>query len=103
MEILSLLSAIFPLIQYPAAFLTCAGYYFVGSKSANIRKTGFTLGVIGNIIWMIYGISPIQPGIIVTNLFVLAFGIRGYVNNSYKVDPELLDYMEKNDLIIKNK
>jgi small basic protein len=92
-----------PMIQYPAAVLTCAGYYFVGSTTPFIRKYGFTLGIIGNIIWMIYALAPVQLGIIITNAFVFAFGVRGYVNNSYIVDLNLLEYMRKHKFILKKR
>ena len=88
------------LIQYPAAAFTCCAYYFVGSKRATIRKIGFALGILGNITWIIYALDPLQVALIITNLFIFAFGVRGFYNNSQHVDPELLDYMRKNDLLL---
>jgi hypothetical protein len=100
MEIIDAIPVIFPLIQYLAMILTCTGYYFVGSKRAVVRKIGFAFGVIGNITWIIYGTNPLQPAIILTNLFIFALGVRGYYNNSDKTDPELLKYMRENDLLM---
>jgi hypothetical protein len=84
MEIFELIPAVLPLIQYPAALLTCSAYYFIGDTRPSIRKIGFTVGVIANISWIIYSISPVQWGLVGTNLFILGFGVRGYLNNSNK-------------------
>jgi hypothetical protein len=82
MEIFSAISSFLPLIQYPAMILTCVGYTFLTSKRDHLRKTGFTISAIGNIVWMIYGILTTQPAIIGTNVFIFAFGVRGYINHS---------------------
>jgi hypothetical protein len=76
------ISALLPWVQYPAAALTIIGFYFIGGKTENLRKTGFTLGLVGNIVWIIYGVLPVQPGIIATNLCIFTLAVRGYLNNS---------------------
>jgi small basic protein len=91
-----------PLVQYPAAVFTIVGYYFVGSTHAATRKTGFILGVTSNIIWVVYGLLPIQLGIVITNVAIFVMGMRGYLNNSYNIDEKMLKYMENIGLIEKH-
>lgn len=82
MDIFSVVTPVLPLIQYPAMVLTCVGYTFLTSKHDKLRKTGFTISAIGNIVWIMYGILTVQPAIIGTNMFIFAFGVRGYLNHS---------------------
>ena len=82
MDISSAIAVVLPLIQYPAMILTCVGYTFLTSKRDHLRKTGFTISATGNIVWVIYGILTVQPAIIGTNVFIFAFGVRGYLNHS---------------------
>ena len=83
------LDAFLPMIQYPATALTIIGFYFIGSKTDKLRKIGFTLGLIGNIVWIFYGIIPFQLGIVVTNVCIFVGAVRGYLNNSGKTEEKL--------------
>ena len=79
------IGAILPMIQYPATCLTIGAYYFIGGKTNFVRKLGFFMGVVGNFVWMVYAIDPIQYGLIITNAAILTLGVRGYVNNKEKL------------------
>jgi hypothetical protein len=94
-----LINTILPWLQYPAAALTIAGYYCVGSTHAKIRKVGFINGLVGNVIWIIYGIFPVQVGIVATNVCIFLLGVRGYLNNSYGINAKLLNYMREIGLL----
>jgi len=86
MDILSLVTPILPLIQYPAMLITCSGFLFLTSKHAAKRKLGFVISAIGNFTWIFYGLITMQPAIIGTNTFILCGGAIGYMNNSNKKD-----------------
>ena len=89
------ISSILPLIQYPAAALTIVGYWCVGDKLEIIRKTGFVMGLFGNIVWILYGLFPVQYGLIATNVVIFALGIRGYTNNTGSVNENLHEVGKK--------
>jgi hypothetical protein len=81
-----LITSIIPMIQYPASACTVIAYYFIGSNKSDTTKIrfGFVLGLLGNLVWILYALFPIQWGLIITNAFILSFGIRGYLNNTIK-------------------
>lgn len=88
-----------PLLQYPATILTCGGYYFVGSRDHTTRKAGFLVGLVGNAVWIAYALVPtVQIGLIITNVFIALFGIRGYINNNTKTSDEVIKVMEEEKL-----
>jgi hypothetical protein len=90
------------IIQYIAAALTITGYYFIGSRDAYKRARGFELGVIGNVLWIIYAIygAPIAIwGIVISSLVMFFEGLRGVWNNIDAIDPDLYHYMVKNKLL----
>lgn len=73
---------------------TIVGYYFVSSKIENVRKMGFATGLFGNIMWFTYAVSPIQWGLIITNTFIFAFSIRGYLNNTGTINENLSKFIK---------
>lgn len=77
-----LINALLPTIQYPATALTVIGFYFLGSTHSKIRKIGFIMNLVGNIVWIIYGALPLQVGLIATNVCIFTLAVRGYLNNS---------------------
>ena len=69
------------ILQYPATLCTVGGYYLLTSKRPGVRAFGFATGVLGNILWITYSISPLQVGLIVTNVLIFAGGMWGYWHN----------------------
>lgn len=76
-------------LQYPATLCTVGGYYLLTSTRSTVRTFGFAAGVFGNILWVIYSLSPLQVGLIVTNAFIFVGGVWGYVHN--RDDPNKYD------------
>ena len=102
MTLLDVVFANLSFIQYIAAALTIVGYYFIGSRDAKKRANGFELGVIGNVLWIIYAIcgAPIAIwGIAISSSIMFFEGLRGVWNNIDAIDPDLYHYMVKNKLL----
>ena len=102
MTVIETIYPFLPLLQYPGTVLTVAAYFLVGSKDANNRKYGFEMGLVGNIVWVMYAIWGNQPaawGLVITNVAIFVGGLRGRHNNSENISEEELDYMRKNGLI----
>jgi hypothetical protein len=74
-------ASILMILQYPATLCTVGGYYLLTSKQPGVRVFGFATGILGNILWVIYSLSPLQVGLIVTNGFIFAGGLYGFVHN----------------------
>ena len=94
------------LIQYIAAALTIAGYYFIGSRDAKKRARGFELGVFGNALWIVYAVcgAPIAIwGIVISSLVMFFEGLRGVWNNIDAIDPDLYHYMAQQGLLWREK
>ena len=102
---MTVIDTIYPylsLLQYPGTVLTVGAYFLVGSKNANKRKLGFEMGLIGNIVWVMYAIwgnFPAAWGLVITNVAIFVGGLRGRHNNTEHIDAEELDYMRKNNLL----
>lgn len=79
------------LLQYTSMALTVIGVFFTGGKTRKNREIGFLCASIGCVTWIIWGImialtSSILSigGILFTNVVVLAFSVRGFLNNSFE-------------------
>jgi len=76
------------LLQYTGMILTVVGVFFTSGKTPVSRHIGFVCSCTGCMVWIGWGIMVALStsliavcGIIITNLVVFTFSIRGVLNN----------------------
>jgi hypothetical protein len=77
------------LIQYPAVICTIISLYYIGNKTAQHRKYGFFISIIGCSIWLVWALAQVYTnpsiespiGIAITNIVISAMSVRGIINN----------------------
>jgi hypothetical protein len=74
------------LLQWPAAILTVAGAWFVGSKRAGRRRLGFWVYLSSNLAWVAWGVPAAAYAVVALQVFLAALNVRGMV----KADPDAL-------------
>lgn len=74
-------------IDLVATGLTLVGIYQVGNK----QKAGFVSALIGNSLWLAFGVMSASAGILIANLAIAALNLRGYRKWSAENGKRILD------------
>lgn len=104
MTLVDVIINLLPMILYTAVTFSIAGYYYVGSRNAEMRALGFKMCVFANIMWIVYAMfirSKIELLVVITFFALFLLSLRGTWNNTDVIDPELHDYMIKNGLLVR--
>ena len=72
------------LVQWPAMVVTIGAAWGAGSTRQGLRRLGFWLFLLSNVLWVIWGVHANAYALIVLQLFLAMTNIRGARNN----DPE---------------
>jgi len=70
------------LVQWPAMVVTVVAAWFVGSRSATRRRTGFWLFLASNVLWVIWGTHERAYALIVLQICLAFMNIRGEKRNA---------------------
>jgi hypothetical protein len=62
-------------IDIIAALITFTGIYLLGDKN----RYGFIVTLIGNIIWLFFGVMTSSIGILIANIGFALLNVRGYI------------------------
>jgi hypothetical protein len=68
-------------LQWPAMLVTLFAAYLIGSKRARRRVFGFTMFILSNILWIIWGWHDGAWALITLQLALMAMNIRGIFKN----------------------
>lgn len=68
-------------LQWPAMLLTVVSTWWVGCDRPTQRAFGFWCSLAGNAIWIIWAIDDKAWAIIVMQMFLAVFNIRGGIKN----------------------
>lgn len=68
-------------LQWPAMLVTLFAAYLIGSKRASRRVFGFTMFILSNILWIIWGWHDGAWALITLQLALMAMNIRGIFKN----------------------
>ncbi len=63
-------------IDWIALVLTATAIYLLGKK----RKAGFSLGVVGNIVWIVFGILVRSLATVVACVILMILNVKGWWN-----------------------
>lgn len=69
-------------LQWPAMLITIGASWLVGSQKQFKRLAGFWLFILGNILWLIWGIHDKAWALIILQVFLAVMNIRGVKKNS---------------------
>ncbi|WP_312514249.1 hypothetical protein [Massilia sp.] len=70
-------------LQWPAMLVTLFAAYLIGSKRAKRRVFGFTMFILSNILWIIWGWHDGAWALITLQLALMAMNIRGIFKNEH--------------------
>lgn len=69
------------LVQWPAMLVTLYASYLLGSKRADRRIFGFSMFILSNVLWIVWGWHDAAWALIALQAGLLAMNIRGIVKN----------------------
>jgi hypothetical protein len=69
------------LLQWPAMAVTLYAAYLIGSKRADRRIFGFSMFILGNVLWIAWGWQDEAWALITLQVALMAMNIRGIVKN----------------------
>ena len=69
------------LLQWPAMVITVAAAYFIGSRSPHKRAIGFWCFLVGNVLWVVWGIHDGAWALVGLQFCLAALNIRGVYKN----------------------
>ncbi|MFN3791634.1 hypothetical protein [Massilia sp.] len=68
-------------LQWPAMLVTLFAAYLIGSKRAERRVFGFSMFILSNVLWIVWGIHDEAWALIVLQAALMAMNIRGIFKN----------------------
>lgn len=71
------------LLEWPAMLVTVAAAWMIGSLRPNRRIVGFSLFLLSNLLWVIWGVPAGAWGLIVLQLCLAVMNIRGLWKNEH--------------------
>lgn len=71
------------LVQWPAVVFTVAGAWLVASQRKFKRNWAFWLFLVGNALWVIWGVHDRAHGLIFLQMCLAAVNIRGVFKNRF--------------------
>lgn len=69
------------LLQWPAMAVTLYAAYLIGSKRADRRILGFSMFVLSNMLWIVWGWQDEAWALIALQAGLFAMNVRGIVKN----------------------
>lgn len=84
------------LLQWPGMACSLLGAYLLGSQSPRTRIIGFTVFCLSNILWTVWGVSESAYALIVLQLGLFGFNVRGIRRNESSIDEEHPELTEAN-------
>jgi hypothetical protein len=69
------------LLQWPAMAVTLYASFLVGSKRAGRRIFGFSMFILSNVLWVIWGLHDGAWALIALQAGLAAMNLRGIVRN----------------------
>ncbi|GAB3414184.1 hypothetical protein NX774_08490 [Massilia agilis] len=69
------------LLQWPAMAVTLFAAYLIGSKRADRRVFGFSMFILSNILWIIWGWHDDAWALITLQVALMCTNIRGIIKN----------------------
>jgi hypothetical protein len=70
------------LTQWPAMLLTIIAAYFVASGQSGRRRMGFWIYLVGNLLWVVWGVHSHAYALILLQVCLAVMNIRGERKNS---------------------
>jgi hypothetical protein len=67
------------LVQWPAMVVTVAAAWLVASKSERRRNVGFWIFLLGNALWIVWGVHAAAFALIALQVCLAVMNIRGAV------------------------
>ena len=64
-------------LQWPAMVVTIAAAWYVASSKAGRRRVGFWLYLVGNALWIVWGVHAHAYALITLQFCLAALNIRG--------------------------
>lgn len=68
-------------LQWPAMLVTLFAAYLIGSQRAERRVFGFSMFILSNVLWIVWGIHDEAWALIVLQAALMAMNIRGIFKN----------------------
>lgn len=69
------------LLQWPAMAVTLYAAYLIGSKRADRRILGFSMFVLSNLLWIVWGWQDEAWALIALQVGLFAMNVRGILKN----------------------
>jgi len=69
------------LFQWPALVAVVVGSWLVGSKRAEQRVKAFALFIIGNLLWVAWGLYVEAYALALLDLILCGMNVRGFLKN----------------------
>lgn len=69
------------LLQWPAMAVSLYAAYLLGSKRTGRRIFGFSMFILSNVLWIVWGWGDEAWALIALQLGLLAMNVRGIVKN----------------------
>lgn len=68
-------------LQWPAMLVTLYAAYLIGSKRAERRVFGFSMFILSNVLWIVWGVHDQAWALIVLQTALMAMNVRGIFKN----------------------
>ncbi|QOY96269.1 hypothetical protein IM543_10860 [Massilia sp. UMI-21] len=68
-------------LQWPAMLVTLYAAYLIGSKRAERRVFGFSMFILSNVLWIVWGVHDQAWALIVLQAALMAMNVRGIFKN----------------------
>jgi hypothetical protein len=71
------------LLQWPAMAVTLLAAYKIGSKNAKVRIFGFSMFILSNVMWIVWGWHDGAWALIALQVGLMTMNIRGIFKNEH--------------------
>lgn len=75
------MDAFIDFLQWPAMLVTLFAAYLIGSKRAERRVFGFSMFILSNVLWIVWGIHDEAWALIALQVALMVTNIRGIFKN----------------------
>ena len=75
------MDAFIDFLQWPAMLVTLFAAYLIGSKRAERRVFGFSMFILSNVLWIVWGIHDEAWALIALQAALMVTNIRGIFKN----------------------
>ena len=70
-------------LQWPAMLVTLYAAYLIGSKRPRMRIFGFTMFILSNLLWIVWGWHDEAWALITLQVALMAMNVRGIFKNGH--------------------